>query len=93
MLARRRAIDYARKEGRRPQIEPLTGAEFLPEASGEPAVFIRGESDDVVAAIRDLPEETRRIFFLHFDEGMTRPQALLWFRFGIRCLSAILGLL
>ncbi len=74
MLARRRAIDFARKESRRPQLEPLPEAESLPQSSAQPTLFIRGESGDVVAAIKDLPEETRQIFFLHFDEGMTHPE-------------------
>ena len=74
MLARRRAIDFARKESRRPQLEALPDGEFLPHSSTEPTPFIRGEGGDVIAAIKDLPEETRQIFFLHFDEGMTHPE-------------------
>jgi len=74
MLARRRAIDFARKESRRPQLEPLPDAEFLPHSSTEPTPFIRGESGDAVAAINELSEETRQIFSLHFDEGMTHPE-------------------
>lgn len=74
MLARRRAIDFARKESRRPQLEPLPEAESLPHSSTEATPFIRGESGDVVAAIKDLPEETRQIFSLHFEEGMTHPE-------------------
>lgn len=74
MLARRRAIDFARKESRRPQLEPLPEAESLPHAATEPGPFIRTEGGDVLAAIKDLPEETRRMFFLHFDEGMTHPE-------------------
>ena len=74
MLARRRAIDFVRKESRRPQFEPLPDAELLPHSPTEPTPFIRGESGDVVAAIKDLSEETRQIFFLHFDEGMTHPE-------------------
>jgi RNA polymerase sigma-70 factor (ECF subfamily) len=74
MLARRRAIDFARKQSRQPQFEPLLDAEFLPHSSTEPTPFIRGESADITAAIQELPEETRHIFSLHFDEGMTHPE-------------------
>ncbi len=74
MLARRRAIDFVRKESRQPQFEPLPDAEFLPHSSTEPTPFIRSESVDIIAAIQDLPEETRHIFSLHFDEGMTHPE-------------------
>ena len=71
MLARRRAIDFARNESRSPQLEPLPEAESLPHASTEPVPFIRSESEDILSAIKELPEETRQIFSLHFDEGMT----------------------
>lgn len=74
MLARRRAIDFVRKEGRRPQLEPLPEDECLPDSSTEPTPFGRGDDGSVAAAIKDLPEETRQIFFLHFDEGMTHPE-------------------
>jgi RNA polymerase sigma-70 factor (ECF subfamily) len=74
MLARRRAIDFVRKESRRPQFEPLPDAGLLPDSSTEPMPFIRGESLDIMAAVQDLPEETRQIFSLHFDEGMTHPE-------------------
>ena len=53
-----------------PELEPLPDGEFLPHSSTEPTPFIRGEGGDVIAAIKDLPEETRQIFFLHFDEGL-----------------------
>jgi len=74
MLARRRAIDFVRKESRRPQLEPLPYAEFLPHSTTERTPFIRGECGDVIVAIKDLPDETRHIFSLHFDEGMTHPE-------------------
>ncbi len=74
MLARRRAIDFVRKESRRPQIEPLPEAESLPNASTEPTPFIRCDRGDALSAVKELPEETQRIFFLHFDEGMTHSE-------------------
>lgn len=74
LLARRRAIDFARKESRRPQLEPLPDANSLPHASIESSATLRCESEDVRAALKELPEETQQIFSLHFDEGMTHPE-------------------
>ncbi len=74
MLARRRAIDYARKENRQPLLEPLPDAESLPLASSEASAAVRCESEDVRVALKQLPEETQQIFSLHFDEGMTHPE-------------------
>ena len=74
MLARRRAIDFARKESRRPLLEPLPEAESLPYATTEPTAAVRCESENVRAALRELPGETQQIFSLHFDEGMTHPE-------------------
>ena len=74
MLARRRAIDFARKESRQPVLEPLPDAESLPHVSPEPSAALRCESEDVRDALKQLPEETQQIFFLHFDEGMTHPE-------------------
>ena len=71
MLARRRAIDYARKENRQPLLEPLPDAESLPHVSSETSAAVRCESEDVRVALKQLPEETQQIFSLHFDEGMT----------------------
>ena len=74
MLARRRAIDFARKESRQPLLEPLPDAESLANVSEEPSGAVRCESEEVRAALRQLPEETQQIFSLHFDEGMTHPE-------------------
>ncbi len=74
MLARRRAIDFARKESRRPQLEPLPEGESLHHASVEPSAAVSCESEDVRAALKELPQETQQIFSLHFDEGMTHPE-------------------
>lgn len=71
MLARRRAIDFARKESRRPQLEPLTEAESIPHASQEASAAVRCDSQEVRAALKILPKDTQQIFSLHFDKGMT----------------------
>lgn len=74
MLARRRAIDWARKESRRPIMETLPESESLVEGAVEPSAALRCENNDVREALEHLPEETRRIFALHFDQGMTHPE-------------------
>lgn len=74
MLARRRAIDCARKESRQPQLEPLPDSESMPHVADEPSASMRFDGEQVRAALNILPEETREIFSLHFDEGMTHPE-------------------
>lgn len=74
LLSRRRAIDFSRKESRRPQLEPMPEAESLPYAVIESSASLRCDSSDVRAALKELPEETQKIFSLHFDEGMTHPE-------------------
>ncbi|MFK7850963.1 MAG: RNA polymerase sigma factor [Akkermansiaceae bacterium] len=74
MLARRRAIDFARKESRRPQFEPLPETDSLTEISAEPSASVRLESEDVRKALKLLPKETQLIFSLHFDQGMSHPE-------------------
>jgi RNA polymerase sigma-70 factor (ECF subfamily) len=74
MLARRRAIDFARRENRRPQLEPLPEAESLSRLSAQPSPAIHCGSEDIRMAIKLLSEETQRIFQLHFDEGLTHPE-------------------
>ena len=74
LLARRRAIDFTRKEGRRLQPESLPEEENLFFASDHPSPLARCEREDVRKALQGLPEETRTIFVLHFEEGMTHPE-------------------
>ena len=74
MLARRRAIDFARRESRRVQFEPMPEAESIPHASTEASPSLSCESQDVREALKQLPDETQQIFSLHFDEGMTHPE-------------------
>lgn len=74
MLARRRAIDFIRKESRRPQLAPLLEAESVAHATDEPIADMRVDSEQVRAALRSLPQETQTLFSLHFDEGMTHPE-------------------
>jgi RNA polymerase sigma-70 factor (ECF subfamily) len=74
MLARRRAIDFARKESRRPALEPLPEPDTLQHPAVESAAPVRCESEDVRKALEQLPPDTQQLFSLHFDEGMTHPE-------------------
>lgn len=74
MLARRRAIDFVRKENRRPRLEPLPEADSFPGAAVESASALRCDNSDVQIALGELPEEPREIFMLHFEQGMTHPE-------------------
>lgn len=74
MLARRRAIDYVRKENRRPQLESLEENESISHATVESTSVVRCENEDVKNALKILPEQTQQIFSLHFDQGMTHSE-------------------
>ena len=73
MLARRRAIDYARKESRRPQLDPLPDAELLTQLTTEPPSVAYSAGEDVREVIKQLPEDTQQIFFFHFEQGIVNP--------------------
>ena len=77
MLARRRAIDWARKESRQPIFETLPDTESLDHGVVESSASLRCEAEDVRAALKQLPEETQHIFSLHFDQGMTHPEIVV----------------
>ena len=42
--------------------------------SDSPSPLVRCEREDVREALKMLPEETRMLFTLHFEEGMTHPE-------------------
>lgn len=72
MIARRRAIDFHRKALRLPEIDPLPPAADIPAPSANPGQAIDREL--LWAALQKLPEETRQLFTLHFDEGLTHSE-------------------
>lgn len=73
-LARRRAIDAVRRRSRQPATEPLPDFDSLDHAATEPDPSMRCEREDVRTALTDLPDQTRELFALHFDEGLTHPE-------------------
>jgi RNA polymerase sigma-70 factor (ECF subfamily) len=74
LIARRRALDWIRKKERQPDFQPLPDdLDARMPQSVEP-----GESsydiEQVRQAVDGLPEETRKLFSLHFDQGMSHDE-------------------
>ena len=69
MIARRRAIDWIRRQERLPLLEPLAAGEFV--AADSPSAGSVTDREALWSALAALPEETRRLFVLHFEKGMT----------------------
>jgi RNA polymerase sigma-70 factor (ECF subfamily) len=73
LIARRRAIDFLRRSGRRPDFEPLSAAESLPQP-----VFqnhsVTCDPETVRASLANLPPDTRQLFHLFFEDGFTHPE-------------------
>ncbi|MEM7010303.1 MAG: sigma-70 family RNA polymerase sigma factor [Verrucomicrobiota bacterium] len=74
LVARRRAIDYTRKQRRQPPAEPLMAAELLPDETTSAAAERRVDHASVMDTVKTLPKETRDMFALHFEEGLTHPE-------------------
>jgi len=73
MIARRRAIDFLRRQGRQPSFEPLTAAESLPHPVNEPS-SVGLDPETVRSSLANLPSDTRQLFQLFFDDGFTHPE-------------------
>jgi RNA polymerase sigma factor (sigma-70 family) len=73
MIARRRSIDFLRRRGRQPDFEPLTAAESIPLATPEAPAF-GCDPESVRSSVAALPEDTRQLFHLFFDDGFTHPE-------------------
>lgn len=74
LLARRRSIDYTRKQRRQPPAEPLMAAESLPDETPETTAERRVEHAAVLELLKELPEVTQELFSLHFEKGLTHPE-------------------
>ena len=73
LIARRRSIDHLRRKGRQPGFETLDAAESLPApAPAHPPQHLDPET--LRASIATLPDETRELFRMFFDEGFTHPE-------------------
>ena len=72
MIARRRSIDWQRKQNRLPVLSTL---ESLPELSSSNAQSIHSlDRNEIWENLRTLPEDTLTLFSLHFEKGMTHEE-------------------
>ncbi|HAW97870.1 MAG TPA: RNA polymerase subunit sigma-24 [Opitutae bacterium] len=72
MIARRRSIDWQRKQSRLPL---LTELESAPEVSSSiPLAGTNLDRELLWKALEQLPEKTRDLFTLHFVKGMTHEE-------------------
>jgi len=73
LIARRRAIDFLRRLGRRPEFEPLSAAESLPFPTAQNC-SVTCDPEIVKSSVASLAEDTRQLFSLFFDDGFTHPE-------------------
>jgi RNA polymerase sigma-70 factor (ECF subfamily) len=73
LIARRRAIDFLRRQGRQPGFEPLAAAESLPLPTSETS-SINCDPETVKSSLANLPSDTRQLFHLFFEDGFTHPE-------------------
>lgn len=73
LVARRRSIDFLRRQGRQPDFDPLEAAGSIP-ASSAPAPSLNCDPEAVKSSVASLPDDTRELFRLFFDEGFTHPE-------------------
>lgn len=73
LIARRRAIDYLRRHGRLPVFESLDAAESMPLPTSQNCSF-RGDPEAIKSSLAKLPQETRELFQLFFENGFTHPE-------------------
>jgi RNA polymerase sigma-70 factor (ECF subfamily) len=72
MIARRRSIDWQRKQSRLPTLSTLDG---LPEKVTSSNFSMRSiDRADLWEALRKLPEDTLDLFSLHFEKGMSHDE-------------------
>ncbi|MDP3848957.1 MAG: sigma-70 family RNA polymerase sigma factor [Luteolibacter sp.] len=73
LVARRRVIDFLRRQGRQPDFEPLEAAGAVPVCQA-PAASLVCDPEAVKSSIASLPDETRQLFHLFFEDGYTHPE-------------------
>jgi RNA polymerase sigma-70 factor (ECF subfamily) len=73
LIARRRAIDFLRRLGRRPEFEPLAAAQSLPLPTSQNS-SITCDPETVKSSLAKLPDDTRQLFSLFFEDGFTHPE-------------------
>ena len=73
LIARRRAIDFLRRQGRQPGFETLDAAESLGHDPWETSTVAR-DPEAVKSSLASLPADTRELFHLFFENGFTHPE-------------------
>ncbi len=73
LIARRRSIDFLRRQGRLPAFEELAAAEALPLPNTKNS-SLRADPEAMKSSLALLPEDTRRLFQLFFENGYTHPE-------------------
>ena len=73
LIARRRAIDFLRRQGRQPGFEPLAAAEFLPIPTSETS-SITCDPETIRSSLEKFPSDLRQLFHLFFEDGLTHPE-------------------
>lgn len=74
MIARRRVIDWTRKQSRSPELVSLP--ENLDELtpSTETPSLITPDHEEIAALVSTLPKQTQQLFQLHFERGLTQQE-------------------
>jgi RNA polymerase sigma-70 factor (ECF subfamily) len=73
LIARRRSIDYLRRQGRKPDFEPLSAAESVPLPALEKSSVLC-DPETVKSSLASFPADTRQLFELFFEGGFTHPE-------------------
>ncbi len=73
LIARRRSIDHLRRQGRQPGFETLEAAESIPTPHAA-ASSIACDPETIKSSVAALPEDTRQLFQLFFEDGFTHPE-------------------
>ncbi len=73
LIARRRAIDYLRRQGRKPDFEPLSAAASIPLPGLEKSSVVC-DPETVKSSLASFPADTRQLFDLFFEDGFTHPE-------------------
>jgi RNA polymerase sigma factor (sigma-70 family) len=72
MIARRRTIDWLRKQQRLPEMETFANSPDLP--APDPFPDQGTDKESLWQAVGDLSPSTQRLFTLHFEQGMTHDE-------------------
>lgn len=73
LITRRRTIDHLRRQSRQPGFEPLDAADSIPAPTAT-AASISFDPEAVKSSVAALPDDTRELFQLFFDDGFTHPE-------------------